>query len=94
MSKKKAKRGIVSSIPRSMEIATDLAVTTGGTSMSAYSTGDVLMASTARPADKVADADLALLITHQSTPARSISHPSSLSLRSPRTSEALLQETH
>jgi hypothetical protein len=65
MSKKKAKRGIVSSIPRSMEIATPLAVTTGGTGLSAYSTGDVLMASTARPADKVADADLALLITHQ-----------------------------
>lgn len=63
--KKMKKREVVSSIPRSMEVATPLAVTTGGTGMSAYSAGDILMASTARPADKVADADLAVLITHQ-----------------------------
>jgi hypothetical protein len=65
MSKKKSKRGIVSSIPRSMEIATPLAVTTGGTGLSAYSSGDVLVSPSPKTLDQVSNAELVALLTQQ-----------------------------
>jgi hypothetical protein len=65
MSKKKSKRGIVSSIPRSMEIATPLSVTTGGTGLSAYSSGDVLVSPSPKTLDQVSNAELVALLTQQ-----------------------------